>query len=292
MAGTTDISAFFSNVAISGQPALTINSQTVNSILSGGSWFITPNAQPTSGSYAVTLNAPIGTSNANNYYILKRLDNNSFYAWTNQGTNVASTINGGVVTASANGITSFSQFGIGEGFGQLPVKLIKFLASDDAKSAKLHWETASELNNDKFIIERSDDTGIFTAIGEVKGSGNSAKLLSYNFKDYTPLKGVNYYRLKQLDFNGDFEYSEVRAVNFDLESSVFNVYPNPVIDVINFSETVETVAIYNLQGILLLKQSGSISSIRIPNNLGAGLYLLKLKLADGSVITKQIIVNR
>lgn len=293
LVGTTTITASFSNAAISGQPGnLTIGSTTVNSLLASGSWFITPNAQPTAGNYAITLNAPIGSSTASNFVVLKRQDNYSFYPWTNQGTNQPSSVNAGIVTASVRGITSFSQFGIGEGITTLPVKLVKFLATADAKSANLYWETATELNNDKFIIERSDDTGIFTAIGEVKGNGNSSKLLDYNFKDYAPLKGNNYYRLKQVDFNGKFEYSEVKVVNFNLGDVELSVYPNPVTDVINFSEVVKSVEIYNLQGALILKNETKATSINISVQIKTGVYILKATLPNGSFISKQIIISK
>ncbi|OAQ41814.1 hypothetical protein A5893_01470 [Pedobacter psychrophilus] len=292
LVGTTDISAFFSNAAISGQPNLTISGQTVNSILSGGSWFITPNIQPTGGNYSVSLNAPIGSSVANNFYVLKRTDNNSFYQWANQGTNVVSTITAGIVTASATGITSFSQFGIGEGFGTLPVKLVKFLASADAKTARLYWETASELNNDKFEIERSSNGTDFIKIGELKGNGTSQKLNTYSFKDFSPINGVNYYRLKQVDFNGAIEYSDIKFVSFDIKETTFSVYPNPVSDFINFSESVKSVEMYNLQGAKVFQQNTTTSSIKIPSEINNGVYIIKATLLNDSSISKQILINK
>jgi hypothetical protein len=194
LVGTTVITANFSSATVSGNPALTISGQSVNSLLSAGSWFIDPNTQPSGGNYSVSLSAPIGSSGAANFYVLKRPGN--YGAWTNLGTNVASSITAGVVTASVSGLSSFSQFGIGEGFGTLPVKMVKFLASADAKTAKLYWETASELNNDKFEVERSINGTDFLKIGELKGNGTSQKLNTYNFKDYTPINGVNYYRFR------------------------------------------------------------------------------------------------
>lgn len=292
LTGTTNITASFSSEAIAGQPNLTIGDNKVTSVLSSGSWTITPDSQPTAGSYGVTLNAPIGASTANSFYVLKRDYNYNSYAWTNQGTNVVSTINGGVVTASATGITSFSQFGIGEGITVLPVKMVKFLASADAKSAKLYWETASELNNDKFEVERSANGTDFIKIGEVKGNGTSQKLNTYNFKDYSPTSGVNYYRLKQLDFNGDFEYSDIKSVSFDFEASVFSIYPNPVSEVINFSKPVKSAAIYNLQGNLVFSREGNLTSLKIPSQLSTGVYILKIELSNGDRIAKQIIVDK
>ncbi len=290
--GTTTITTNYSSAVISGNPALTISGQTVNTVLNGNSWFITANITPTGGSYGVSLSAPKGSSTANNYYVIKRADNNSFYAWANLGTNVTSTVNAGVVTATATGITGFSQFGIGEGVGTLPVKLVKFLAAAEAKAAKLYWETASELNNDKFEIERSTNGTDFVKIGEVKGNGTSQKLNTYSFKDFAPINGVNYYRLKQLDFDGKFEYSEIKFVNFDIKETTFSVYPNPVTEFINFSEAVKSVEIFNLQGARVYQKTSTSTSVKIPTEINNGVYLLKAMLIDGSSISKKIIINK
>ena len=291
LVGTTDISTSFGNTAIDGQPNLTIGSNSVNNILIAGSWKINPNLQPTAGSYGVTLSASLGSSTATDFYVLKRTDNYSFYPWANQGTNVASTLNAGVVTASSNGLTSFSQFGIGEGVSTLPVKLTVFSAVAVAKSAKLYWETASELNNDKFEIERSINGTEYIKIGEVKGSGTSKKLNTYSFRDLAPSNGANYYRLKQLDLNGNSEYSEVRVVKSDLKDIVFNIYPNPATDGINFSETVKSVEIYSISGAQVFRQIGAVSNIKFPSSIKNGVYIVRATLADGSVVARQIIIR-
>ncbi len=292
LVGPADIIANFSNIAIDGQPSLSINNRVVSSLLAGNSWTIFPNIQPTAGTYDVTLALPVGSSTASDYFILKRDANYSYYPWANQGTNVAPSITAGVVTASATGLTSFSQFAIGEGIGVLPVKMVKFLASADAKSAKLYWETASELNNDKFEVERRTNGKDFVKIGEVKGNGTSQKLNTYSFKDFAPPNGVNYYRLKQVDFNGDVEYSDSRFVSFDFAETTFSVYPNPVTDVINFSGMVKSVEIYSLQGVLLLKNSGLVSSVKVPDKFITGSYLIKLSLENGTSLTKQILIKK
>ncbi|WP_017256994.1 T9SS type A sorting domain-containing protein [Pedobacter arcticus] len=291
LTGTSYITANFSTAAISGQPNLTIGTQTVTNVLATGSWFITPNAQPTGGTYSATLSAPIGSSTATNFYLLKREDNYSFYDWTNVGTNVGSSITAGIVTAFASGLTSFSQFGIGEGVGVLPVKMVKFLASADAKFAKLYWETVSELNNDKFEIERSTNGIGFIKIGEVKGNGTSQKLNVYNFKDLAPSNGVNYYRLKQVDLNGSFEYSETRAVKFDLKEVVFSIYPNPATEVINFSEAIKSVEIYSISGAKVYEQKTTVSTLKIPSKIKQGIYIINAILLDGSLVSKQVIIN-
>jgi hypothetical protein len=293
LVGTTTITANYSSAAIDGLPNnIAISGQTVNTLLSAASWLIDANIAPTAGSYSVSLSAPIGSSTANNYYVLKRSFNNSFIPWENLGINVASTVNAGIVTASVTGLTSFSQFGIGEGVGTLPVKLVKFLASADAKTAKLYWETASELNNDKFEIERSTNGTDFAKIGEVKGNGTSQKLNIYNFKDFAPANGINYFRLKQLDFDGKFEYSDVRFVNFDLGDLAINIYPNPVSEVLNFSQSVKNVTIYNLQGAMVYQFKDNTNAIKIPITVNSGIYILKFNSLDDVAISKQILISK
>ncbi|MEP0984936.1 T9SS type A sorting domain-containing protein [Ekhidna sp.] len=130
------------------------------------------------------------------------------------------------------GITSFSSFaphatpsGIED---PLPVELMSFQASIQDQYIVLDWSTASELNNDYFTIEKSSDGEKFEALKEIDGAGNSNERLDYRFEDRQPLLGVNYYRLRQTDFDGTETYSEVVMVVFEGQSQlVINVYPNP-----------------------------------------------------------------
>lgn len=84
-------------------------------------------------------------------------------------------------------------------------------------------------NNDFFTIERSVDGVNFEEIGKVSGNGNSSKINNYKLTDFEPLKGVSYYRLKQTDFDGGFEYFNLITVNFKRDKILSNIYPNPAI---------------------------------------------------------------
>jgi endo-1,4-beta-D-glucanase Y len=107
-----------------------------------------------------------------------------------------------------------------------PVELFSFYSEERNGDVALLWATASEKNNDYFEAERSLDGKNFTAIGKVKGNGNSGTVLYYEFVDEYPVFGTSYYRLKQVDFDGSFEYSSVVSVaRQDLTS--LNVVPNP-----------------------------------------------------------------
>lgn len=95
----------------------------------------------------------------------------------------------------------------------LPVSVLNFDARRNGKVNDLNWRTSQELNSSKFIIERSTDAGrTFTEIGQVAAAGNSNTVRSYSFTDANPIKGYNYYRLRVVDIDNSFKYSDVRNV--------------------------------------------------------------------------------
>lgn len=109
----------------------------------------------------------------------------------------------------------------------LPVELLYFDASKKENSVELNWSTATEINNQLFVLERSSNGKDFYPIGKVEGAGNSTQQLNYHYSDLSPLKGISYYRIKQIDFDGKFSYSQTAAVNFNGDSKQFTVFPNP-----------------------------------------------------------------
>ncbi|MEM6964585.1 MAG: SdrD B-like domain-containing protein [Bacteroidota bacterium] len=112
----------------------------------------------------------------------------------------------------------------------LPVDLTSFEAENINESrVALKWITASEQNNKHFIIEKSTDGSNFKPMGIVAGNGTTSATNFYRFEDAEPFYGNNYYRLKQVDFDGKFEYSKVEVVHFrgqNLPDMI--VYPNPI----------------------------------------------------------------
>ena len=146
--------------------------------------------------------------------------------------------------------------------GSLPVKMLYFGAEkqDDTK-ALLKWATAQEIDNDRFEIERSADGEDWSNIGEVKGAGNSSTEQQYSIVDENPLNGVNYYRLKQVDVDGHFEYSTIAQVTFDLVASntTLIVYPNP-----SNKENGLNVVISN--------QNDLITNVTISNTIGQTIF--------------------
>lgn len=95
----------------------------------------------------------------------------------------------------------------------LPIELLSFNGENLGSYNNLKWTTASEINNDYFTIQRSEDGYNWDIIGKVDGSGNSTDLKSYSLIDDSYNSVLNYYRLKQTDFNGDYKYSDITTID-------------------------------------------------------------------------------
>lgn len=113
------------------------------------------------------------------------------------------------------------------GPGILPVELLSWTADQLDHAVRLSWSTGAERNNDSFIIERSADGSLWSAIGEVAGSGNNTALIHYDWDDLAPLAGLNYYRLRQVDTDGSVTLSHVIAVDRSTLADRPLIHPNP-----------------------------------------------------------------
>ena len=107
----------------------------------------------------------------------------------------------------------------------LPVELIDFTAEENNEKVLLKWKTASETNNSHFQIQRSVDGVRFDYLNVVQGAGTTSQETTYNYQDKAPINGRSYYRLKQIDLDGSFEYSPIRQVY--LETDGISIYPSP-----------------------------------------------------------------
>ena len=112
---------------------------------------------------------------------------------------------------------------------QLPVELTSFTASSDGNEVLLKWNTASEVNNHGFEIQRSIDNNDFSTIGFVQGHGTTTEQQNYSFADKNLSDGKYFYRLKQMNFNGSFAYSDVVKIEWRAFNSYIleQNYPNP-----------------------------------------------------------------
>jgi hypothetical protein len=139
----------------------------------------------------------------------------------------------------------------------LPIELVDFRGKYINNQSVLSWVTASEKDNDYFILERSEDAREFTQIGKIDGAGNSNAFLNYQFIDIKPINKVAYYRLKQVDFDGQFSNSNVIALKDvkSLGNQFLNLYPQPA-----------STDVFVEQGLFI---NGETFSVEIFNNLGA-----------------------
>lgn len=152
-------------------------------------------------------------------------------AWIHPSSYTAATPVSSFFTQSLSGINSFSPFAVEDIVEALPIELLHFNAKrSDKNTVKLDWSTAAEINNSGFEIERMLDTETeFSKIGWVDGAGNSSYMLNYATTDLNAHSGVSYYRLKQIDFDGSYSYSPIRAVEgLQVNSGSIQIYPNPV----------------------------------------------------------------
>jgi len=177
----------------------------------------------------------------------------------------------------------------------LPVKLISFEGSRAGTTNLLTWATSSEENNNYFQIERSSDGKNFSSIGQVSGEGTTSMQHSYKYTDNSPVNGTNYYRLKQVDFNGASEYSHTIVLqNTSSDAANIAVYPNPnngsfSVDLMNpgLSYTLEVT---DIQGRQVYSNSGASAPETVKvTGLTQDLYIVQVTI-DNQVITKKVVV--
>jgi hypothetical protein len=168
----------------------------------------------------------------------------------------------------------------------LPITLFNFTGKLEDSGIKLKWITATEFNNAEFSIEHSDTGEDFETIGNIQSKGNSNNRQYYSFTDSKPNQGLNYYRLKQTDFDGKFNYfSIISVLNHSFISSL-KVYPNPTDQFLNIkvSEDEELIIIQlrNAQGKLIKEISGNQLPLIINMELlNKGIYFLKVTTNKG-----------
>ena len=169
----------------------------------------------------------------------------------------------------------------------LPVELLDFIAStDDNKVISLDWQTASENNNDFFTLERSNDNENWTELEKIDGATNSTTLLSYNRIDHNPEFGLNYYRLKQTNFDGYFIFSQIQAVQINrFNDNHISIYPNPTLGQTTISgstDELSEIQIFssvgqNVTRFVKLLEFNDTKVVFDLSELKRGIYLIKTK---------------
>ena len=180
---------------------------------------------------------------------LAKRDNNADATWSQE----AAVLDVGANTLTLAGETGAEYILATIGSDPLPVELLSFDASaKENNTVLLEWQTASELNNDFFTILRSRNGQDWQEVNKIDGAGNSSSLLGYSEIDNNPYDGISYYRLKQTDFDGQFEYFKIRSVNIQqLVNLQIEIYPNPATNQIiikGSSNELEKIVFYNTLG--------------------------------------------
>ena len=180
--------------------------------------------------------------------------------------------------------TFFAKYGIS--YTPLPVELMSFTGMEYQNEIQLNWTTATEVNNDYFEVERSLDAVHFDIIGKVAGGGTSSEVLKYQLIDPSPVAGINYYRLKQVDYDGTFEYSFILPVlktlnrgNCNLEQLSHHLYELhcPLMSAGSF-------AVSDVSGRLVMQ--GAVAAEEDPlfdlSTLQDGVYFLAIQSSNGT----------
>ena len=184
----------------------------------------------------------------------------------------------------------------------IPVEIVSFTGFYEKEKIMLSWVTASEINNNGFEIQKSKDKEIWQTIGFVNGSGSSTEFNNYNYIDNTTLYETNYYRLKQIDYDGTYKYSQIIEIslflsNFQLYQNFPNPFnPNTTIKYIVSQRSFVRISLYDIRGekvadLINEEKQPGIHSIEFTNrNLSSGIYLYRMITSYGYNSTKKLII--
>ncbi|HRB00763.1 MAG TPA: T9SS type A sorting domain-containing protein [Ignavibacteria bacterium] len=207
--------------------------------------------------------------------------------------------------ATLIGPTSYRARGLGYVDPLLPVELSSFSSSTSGSDVTLNWSTSSETNNSGFDIERSSVSGTWSKVGNVTGNGTSITTNNYSYTDKNLTSGNYSYRLKQIDFNGNFEYfnlSNEVIVGIPVKYDLSQNYPNPFNPSTKINYTLPTeglvsIKIFDMSGkevmslVNEVKTAGYYSVNFNASNLSSGIYFYSLSAADFTDTKKMMLVK-
>lgn len=232
-----------------------------------------------SGTYGINPATSVG---------VQRLDSLVYKAVNQQGNNVCATISGEDLLNIDDGSNFFNNYKC-VGNQVLPVTwiFIPFATIKD-NSCQIIWSVFTQLNNDKYTIEHSTDGRSFSPIGEIAGDGTSNIIKHYEYIHTSPSIGINYYRIKQVDYDGKYSYSDIANVRYD-GSGETNIFPNPATSNVTITTSVHTsLQIVDVYGRVLSKEDisegqNTIDLEQLPN----GFYIFALENGDRYKILKE-----
>lgn len=270
-----------------------------------GMWVCSPDVEPSSGWFDLKLwISNISGLVDNQFGILKRPVGTGPDAWVANFGDM--NVFGGEGRMFSHGYAlrkyciSFSEYVVAGGGEAIPIELLGFIAEVEKGVVNLSWSTATETNNEYFVIEKSNGTD-FTEVAKINGGGSSTVKKNYAAVDEKPFSGLSYYRLRQVDYNGEYKFSKVVAVNNVKTGNQMVIFPNPSERVfkIKFLNAIDKaeVTIYN--------QHGSASYTKTFLNLGVnpaielnlqdvllpGIYYLQVNSGSGDLAIQQIVID-
>ena len=176
----------------------------------------------------------------------------------------------------------------------LPVTLTSFSAYAVSDHVELKWSTETEQNVDRFEVQRSKDGVDWEYVTSVAANGNTSTQSIYGAVDNKPLAGFSYYRLKAIDLNGEFDYSDLRRVEFRPANA--EVYPNPARGQVTISglvDDIEHVRLLDSRGAVVRtwRVAGEVQIEAPVADLPAGVYMVELNTASGAVQTERLVIQ-
>ena len=181
----------------------------------------------------------------------------------------------------------------------LPVSLAHFKGLNLNETILLEWQTSTELNNDYMAIERSADGKQFREIGRVNGAGTTNIPQQYSFTDRAPFLGTNYYRLRQVDYDGKTTFHDVITVNYQMKNILIRLTPNPTTDrlevqLAQLAEKSLDIVLYNMYGQSILNYTLSAGHSQFEldlSRLASGQYMLEISDAGQALFLERITKN-
>jgi hypothetical protein len=193
--------------------------------------------------------------------------------------------------------TGFSGFSPGAGGGVLPVELVSFSGRNINKRTNLlEWETATEINSDYFLLERSIDGHNFEIIGRLDAAGNSLTAIQYQLEDFDFQNKLDYYRLKIMDIDGSFEYSEILSIEISEDNSELIIYTNPGEGIFHFqipnaNKQDLQISIIDTKGCIVEKRFIHIDNAELSLDLSYllhGIYIVQIFIGN-KVFSKRLV---
>ncbi len=258
-------------------------------------WNIALDASAISSIYSQTFSNPTSPSSClMAYYQMTNGSGTTVTNNANPGTNDGTFVNNTSWSGSEPTLNSVSAPTCSS---LLPVELIDFTAKEIENQVNLSWSTASELDNEGFDLQRSPDAKSWETLDFISGFGTSLDAHSYTYKDKSPLKGQSYYRLKQMDYDGAFEYSKVVSVEVGGERNAMLFFPNPgseggSVNLRIDSENFESgeLTLFDMTGKAVLVQKISSANMDLDlSYLSKGIYAARLTFGGEQLVEKLLI---